>query len=48
VSNSDNLYSTLKNFIKYIIHEIGQNNLGKSKRTINKEIKDIINQAKNP
>jgi hypothetical protein len=42
VSNSDNLYLSLKTFLVGVLIPIGEN-LGKSKRTIKKEIKDIIN-----
>ena len=42
VSNSDNLYLSLKTFLVGVLFPIGEN-LGKSKRTIKKEIKDIIN-----
>jgi hypothetical protein len=42
VSNSDNLYLSLKTFLVGVLIPIGEN-LGKSKKTIKKEIKDIIN-----
>jgi hypothetical protein len=42
VSNSDNLYLSLKTFIVGVLIPIGES-LGKSKKAMKKEIKDIIN-----